>query len=152
MNKTDRIEIRVTPEFKRKLKDKCAELNIPMSAYLLSQLVEPDWVSKIKVREGRPPSKSIFRPPRPPQAIRQMRVDKGVIETLNNTNMIRELKQVIFNGVDEFFKPYDYVEPDDLEEKARIASQKMKEKEENEMQRLREENKKLDKSSLVPPS
>ena len=112
--KSDRIEIRVTPEFKRKLKKKCADLNIPMSAYLLAQLVEPDWVSKIKIREGRPPSKSIWRPGKAPRSVIQKRIEDGVISTLDKTNMIHELKKVIFNGVDEFFEPYVHKEPEDI--------------------------------------
>lgn len=117
MNKTDRIEIRVTPEFKAKLKQKCADLNIPMSTYLLAQLVEPDWVSKIKVREGRPPSKSIWRPSPAPKVVRDKRIEEGVIKTLDKTNMILELKKIIFNGVDEFFKPHEEVYHDDIKQR-----------------------------------
>lgn len=130
--KTERIEIRVTKEFKKKFKDKCEKLGVPMSTYLLSQLAEPDWVSKIKVREGRPPAKSIWRPPRPPMSVLKKRKEDGIIPTLDKSNMILELKKVLFNGVDEFFKPYEHTAPVDLEEKARLASQRMIREEEEE--------------------
>lgn len=107
MNKTERIEIRVTPKFKKEFQEKCKRLGVPMSTYLLMQLEEPDWVSKIKFREGRPPSKSIWHPSPPPPKVRARRKEEGIIETLNKTNILRELKQIIFNGVDEFFRPHE---------------------------------------------
>jgi len=116
--KTERIDIRVSPKKKAEIKKQADDRDMSMSAYLLSQLVEPEWVSKIKVREGRPPSTSIWHPSPPPPSIRKKRVE-DIVGAVGNANMIRELKQILFNGVDEFFKPHEEVYHEDIKDRGK---------------------------------
>ena len=110
MKRTERIAIALTKEEKAEIRYNASILHISMSAYLrMKAFAKP--VQGYTYRET--PLPRLKRPPLPPK----INTVKGL--------MIRELKDVLSQGIEVRFKKYDHKPPVDLEERSLLARQRM---------------------------
>ena len=79
-----------------------------MSAYMLSQLIKPDWANQIS-------NSTTQRPPRPPRP-RLLRPPSSRKKEEPIDGVMRELKGLIINGVKSAFENFDHKPPKNREE------------------------------------
>jgi len=127
--KDDRLVIRMSAKKKKEIYEKAKEADLTMSAYMLSQLIKPDWVKEIRQLPSRPLG-TLTRPPSAPRTQKKMIETLGSREAIRMRGVIGELKQVMISGFDSVLEKFEHKPPSNIEQ---LEQQKLREINERKM-------------------